>query len=38
MGSACHEYLKGAGYPLGDVVPLESFARLDVTTGAEPAP
>lgn len=29
-GTECREYLKGAGYPIGDVIPLETFARLDV--------
>jgi hypothetical protein len=25
----CHEYLKGAGYPLGEVIPIDSFAVVD---------
>lgn len=31
----CREYLKGAGYPLGDVVPLDSFATVEARTGQE---
>lgn len=29
----CHEYIKGSGYPLGDVLPLETFARVEASTG-----
>ncbi|HEX2658761.1 MAG TPA: hypothetical protein VHU40_10835 [Polyangia bacterium] len=32
----CGESLKSAGYPLGDVVPFETYARLDVATGVVP--
>jgi hypothetical protein len=31
----CREYLKGAGHPLGDVVPLDSFATVAMRTGKE---
>ena len=31
----CHEYLKGAGYPLGEVVPTDSFAAVEARTGQE---
>lgn len=29
-GTECREYLKGSGYPIGDVIPLDAFAKLDV--------
>jgi hypothetical protein len=32
----CGESLKSAGYPLGDAVPPETYARLEATTGTLP--
>jgi hypothetical protein len=31
----CREYLRGAGYPLGDVIPIASFAAVVARTGQE---
>jgi hypothetical protein len=31
----CREFIKGAGHPLGDVVPLDGFAAVEARTGQE---
>ena len=31
----CREFLKGSGYPLGDIIPVDSFAAVEARTGHE---